>query len=292
MERFTGLWIPLVTPFADGQLDLPAAQSLVDRFAEAGCTGIVVCGTTGESGALSDEEKDVLLSAVLEAAAGRLDVAMGVCGSATRAVCDEVRRWSARPIDALLISAPYYVRPSQEGIALHFEAVARSTDKPIMLYNIPYRTGVNIAVETICQLAANPQFVAIKESGSGNVDQLFDLIARTPLKVLSGEDHMIFLTACLGGHGAIAAAAHVRPELYVRVLRLVESGRVAEARALFAQLTPWIRLLFSEPNPGPIKTALALQGLVRDELRLPMRAATPGCRTQIEAALARVLDLE
>lgn len=291
MERFTGLWIPLITPFRDGRVDLPAVQKLAQSFVQAGCKGLVVCGTTGEPGSLSDEEKRGLLAAVREAAGPEAGLAMGLCGSDTREVAQEARRYSATPIDGFLISAPYYVRPSQEGILMHFQEIARNTDKPIVLYNIPYRTGVNIALDTVRHLAENRQFVAIKESGSGNVDQLFDLIRKTPLKVLSGEDHMIFLTACMGGHGAIAAAAHVRPDLYVRVLDLVQQDCVSEARAIFDQLVPWIRLLFSEPNPGPVKAALAMQGLIQPELRLPMRPPTLACREKLRAGLEAVMAL-
>ena len=291
MERFTGLWIPLITPFRDGRIDLPAVQKLAQSFVQAGCSGLIVCGTTGEPGSLSDDEKHALLLAVREAAGPQAGLAMGLCGSDTREVAQEARRYSSAPIDGLLISAPYYVRPSQEGILMHFQEIARNTDKPIVLYNIPYRTGVNIALDTVQHLAENRQFVAIKESGSGNVDQLFDLIRQTPLKVLSGEDHMIFLTACMGGHGAIAAAAHVRPDLYVKVLDLVRQDRVSEARAIFEQLVPWIRLLFSEPNPGPVKAALAMQGLIQPELRLPMRPPTLACREKLRAGLEAVMAL-
>lgn len=291
MERFTGLWIPLITPFRDGRVDLPAVQKLAQSFVQTGCSGLIVCGTTGEPGSLSDDEKRSLLMAVREAAGPEAGLAMGLCGSDTREVAQEARRYSSAPIDGFLISAPYYVRPSQEGILMHFQEIARNTDKPIVLYNIPYRTGVNIALDTVQHLAENRQFVAIKESGSGNVDQLFDLIRQTPLKVLSGEDHMIFLTACMGGHGAIAAAAHVRPDLYVKVLDLVRQDRVSEARAIFEQLVPWIRLLFSEPNPGPVKAALAMQGLIQPELRLPMRPPTLACREKLRAGLEAVMAL-
>lgn len=291
MERFTGLWIPLITPFRDGRVDLPAVQKLAQSFVQAGCSGLIVCGTTGEPGSLSDDEKRSLQMAVREAAGPEAGLAMGLCGSDTREVAQEARRYSSAPIDGFLISAPYYVRPSQEGILMHFQEIARNTDKPIVLYNIPYRTGVNIALDTVQHLAENRQFVAIKESGSGNVDQLFDLIRQTPLKVLSGEDHMIFLTACMGGHGAIAAAAHVRPDLYVKVLDLVRQDRVSEARAIFEQLVPWIRLLFSEPNPGPVKAALAMQGLIQPELRLPMRPPTLACREKLRAGLEAVMAL-
>ncbi len=288
MELFTGIWLPLITPFRNNRLDTVALEKLTSLAAQAGCRGVVLCGTTGEPATLTDDEKRDVLAAVQAAGQGRLGIVMGISGSDTGAVAEEARAWSGSGIDGLLISAPYYVRPSQEGIRLHFEEVARHTNLPIVLYNIPYRTGVNIELDTARRLAENPQFAAIKESGGGNVDQLFDLITRTPLKVLAGEDHMVFINACLGGHGAIAAAAHLRPDLYVRTFALAAAGRLAEARALFAPLVPLIRALFAEPNPGPVKATLAMQGLIAEELRLPMTPVSPACRERLRGLLQGV----
>lgn len=299
MDRFSGLWIPLVTPFIDNRLDLDAVQSLVESFARAGCAGVVVCGTTGEPNMLSRQEKDQLLRAVLEAAqaAGtrlgtQLGVVMGATGCDTQAVAEEVRHLSHRfgdtPLQFLLVGAPYYVRPSQEGIRQHFLTVAAQTDRPLVLYNIPYRAGVAIELDTLRRLAEHPQFTAIKESGGGHIEATADLLLHTPLAVLSGDDSMILVTACLGGHGAIAAAAHVRPDLFLRVLRHVAHGELQAARELFGQLRPLIQALFSEPNPGPLKAALALQGRLRDGLRLPMTPASAACRARLHPLLEAV----
>lgn len=286
MSLYTGIWIPLVTPFRDGAVDLDALSRLTDIAARAGCRGVVVCGTTGEPATLSEAEKRAVLAAVVEAAAGRLGLMFGLSGAGTDEAAEAARAWSVEGVDALLVTAPYYVRPSQEGIRRHFEVVAAASARPLVLYNIPYRTGVNIALDTVRRLAENPRVVAIKECGSGDVDMLHDLIHQTPLKVLAGEDHMFFLNACMGGHGAIAAAAHVRPDLYVRVLDDVRAGRLAEARATVAALVPLIRALFAEPNPAPVKAALALRGRIRDELRLPMTPMSEAGR----ARLARVME--
>jgi len=288
MQAFTGLWLPLITPFRDNRLDTGALEKLTDMAANAGCRGLVLCGTTGEPATLSDREKRELLAAVQSANAGRLLLVMGLSGIATAEVAREVRLWSETGVDGFLITPPYYVRPSQEGIRLHFEQVARGTPLPIVIYNIPYRTGVNIELDTLRRLAENPQFAAIKESGGGNLDQITGLISHTPLKVLTGEDHLVYINACLGGHGAIAAAAHIRPDLYVRTLALVEQGRLAEARAAFMPLLPLIRALFAEPNPGPVKAALALQGLIKEELRLPMTPVSATCRAQLRMLLEEV----
>jgi 4-hydroxy-tetrahydrodipicolinate synthase len=286
MQGFTGIWIPIVTPFRDGRIDHEAAQRLVGDFARAGCAGIVVCGTTGEAGALSTQEKDDLLRTVREAAGTRLGVVMGLSGCDTAGLVAEARHFEDAPLDGWLVTAPYYVRPSQEGVRRHVEALADASAHPIVLYNIPHRTGVNMALDTVRRLCERPQVVAIKECGSGDVAQLHDLLVHTPLKVLAGEDDMIFVAGCLGAHGAIAAAAHVRPDLYVRMRAAIADGRLDEARALHRRLSPMIRLLFAEPNPGPVKAALAMQGRIADELRLPMTPASASTRAALHAALA------
>jgi len=281
----------MVTPFRDGQLDLEAAQRLALHLQEQGVDGLVVSATTGEAATLSTEEQRRLLAAVLEAVGGRCPVAFGLSGNNTAEMAESVRQWNAVALAGLLISAPNYVRPSQEGIRRHFEAIAAQTSHSIAIYNIPYRTGVNIEVETIQALAANHQFVAIKESGGGNLEQLTRLINDTPLHVLSGEDNCIFITGCLGGHGAISAAAHIRPDLYKRMLHAIQVGDLATARQINHALRPLIKHLFSEPNPAPLKAALAMQGLLRNELRLPMTAVTSICRHKLEMLLAEVMAI-
>ena len=286
--QFEGLWIPMVTPFRNGEVDLPAAARLARHLVDAGVDGLIVCGTTGEPATQSDAEQASLLTCVLDAVGDRCPVVFGLAGYDTVSVAAAARRYSEFAIAGFLVSAPYYVRPSQEGIRQHFEAIAAATDKPILLYNIPYRTGVNIDVATCRALAANPQFVAIKESGNGNMNQLMDLIHDTPLSVLSGEDNLIFTVATLGGQGAISAAAHIRPDLYVAMLDHLRRGEIELAREIHYRLLPLIRLLFSEPNPAPVKAALAIQGLLQDELRLPMLPASEACRAQLREALAKL----
>jgi 4-hydroxy-tetrahydrodipicolinate synthase len=288
MDLFTGLWIPLITPFRSNRIDTAALEKLVEMAAHAGCRGLVVCGTTGEPATLSAKEKREILACVQACNQGRLGIVMGVSGSDTQEVAREARQWSETGIDGLLVSAPYYVRPAQEGIRLHFEAVAQQAGVPIAIYNIPYRTGVNIELDTFKRLAENPRLAAVKESGGGNLGQLFDLITQTPLKILTGEDDLVFVNACLGGHGAIAAAAHVRPDLFVRTLQLAGTGKLVEARNTFAPLVPLIRALFAEPNPGPVKAALALQGLISEELRLPMTPVSSTCRERLRGLLQGV----
>lgn len=287
MTSFRGIWIPLITPFRDGAVDYDAAARLAQHYAGQGIAGLVVCGTTGEAATLSDEEQDLLLATVVDAAGPQCSVAMGLAGNDTAAAVEAARRFDRSKACALLVTVPYYVRPSQAGMLAHFQAVAAATALPIILYNIPYRTGANLEVQTARVLAENPQFAAIKESG-GNLNQLMDLLRDTPLQVLSGEDHLIFTACALGATGAIAAAAHVRPDLFVAMVQHVQAGRREEARALHNRLLPLVRLLFSEPNPGPIKALLSRQGWIRNELRLPMTPASAGCEAQVVEALARL----
>ena len=286
MTRFEGIWLPLITPFRDGAVDLRALQALARRYAGAGLDGLIVCGTTGEPATLDDGEKVAVLDSVLEAAGGRCPVVMGLGGNDTRAAVGALDALRGRALAGLLVVAPYYTRPSQDGIRAHFQAIAQATELPLILYNIPYRTGVNVELATLQALCrACPNVVAIKESG-GNINQLMDLIRDTRLQVLSGEDHLIYTALCLGGAGAIAAAAHVRPELCVAMYRAFRAGRLDEARAISYRLLPLIRLLFAEPNPGPIKAVLALEGLIAEELRLPMTPVSEACRQALREALA------
>lgn len=286
MTDFEGIWVPLVTPFRDGRVDAGAAQALAEKLIAGGVHGLVVCGTTGEAATLDDDEQAMLLAAILEAADSRCPVMMGIAGSDTRAVAHKVASFDRHPLAGFLVSAPSYVRPSQQGIRLHFETVAAATDRPIVIYNIPSRTAVDIELATAAALARNPRFAAIKECSG--IARLTDLVNTTPLKVLCGEDTLLLATLCLGGHGAISAAAHICPELYVRLLQLVRAGRIEQARLLFNALLPLIRMLFSEPNPAPVKAALALQGSLREELRLPMMPMSAQGRARLEVELHRI----
>lgn len=290
MSSFEGIWIPIVTPFRNGSVDLDAAQRLAVDFADSGVHGLVVCGTTGEAAALNEDEQAAMLCAVHEAVGSRCPVVMGIGGSDTRAAVEKAGRYNQYDVAGFLISPPSYVRPSQQGILLHFQAISAATDRPIILYNIPARTGVDIETETIMSLSADPHFVAIKNCG-GNLSQLTDLINTTSLKVLCGDDALLFPTLCLGGHGAISAAAHIRPDLYVDIFDLVRSGKVKQARAVFNAMLPLIRILFSEPNPGPLKAALAMQGRIREELRLPMTPISRTGREKLASVMEQVMTL-
>lgn len=289
MPRFEGLWVPLVTPFYHDTVDIETAQRLATDLVADGVNGIVVCGTTGEAATMDDNEQRTLLQAVKEAVGARCPVAMGIAGNDTRVLTDTIRRFNQHAPAAYLISAPSYVKPSQEGIRLHFEALAANADVPIMLYNIPARTGVNIDTGTLASLNNNPRFVAIKES-SGNVVHMADILTRTTLPLLAGDDALLLRAMGLGAQGAISASAHIRTDLFVRVVRCMQAGQVQEAATVFAGLLPLIHCLFSESNPAPLKAALAMQGRIHNELRLPMTPMSVAGQDKLAAVLDRVMS--
>ena len=183
-----------------------------------------------------------------------------------------------------------YIRPSQQGLILHFQALAEVTERPIILYDIPVRTGVELELSTVLTLAVNPQFVAIKKCG-GHSLQVAELINQTSLNVLSGDDASLFTTLCLGGQGTISAAAHIRPDLFIQVFQLVQGGQIEQARTVFNALLPLIKLLFSEPNPSPVKAALALQGHIQEELWLPMLPMTTEGKNKLRVVLDQVMNI-
>lgn len=284
MTSLHGIWVPLVTPMHHGELDLSRLQRLAERLIDDGAHGLVVCGTTGEAPQLDLAEQSAALAAVLEVARKRCPVLMGIGGSDTFAAASRVLEFDDAELAGYLVSTPAYVRPSQQGLLRHFETIADSTDRPIVLYNVPARTGVQLELATAQRLAERPQFAAIKEAG-GSLRQMTDLLQHTPLAVLCGDDPLLFAALCGGAQGAISASAHLRTDLYVQLFDLVRAQRLDEARALAARLLPMMHLLFSEPNPAPLKAALSMQGLLRDELRLPMVPATTACKSLLAAAL-------
>ena len=295
MSIFSGIWVPLITPFADGEVDHAALRALVRRYADAGIAGLVALGTTGEPAALDDAEQDAVLATILDEAraaahsthgadARALPVLVGVSGNHTASMKERIEQLNALPIAGVLMAAPYYIRPSQAGIVGHFTALADASDKPVVLYDIPYRTGVRLELDTLLTLAAHPRIEAVKDC-AGSLDTTLALIRDGRLQVLTGEDINIFSTLCLGGSGAIAASAHLRPERFVALYRALSAGRLDEGRRIFHELAPLIQALFAEPNPAPVKALLAAQGLIRDELRMPMTRAG-------DALVARLRELE
>ncbi|WP_417219359.1 4-hydroxy-tetrahydrodipicolinate synthase [Achromobacter spanius] len=281
---FQGVWVPLVTPFAGGAVDGGALRRLVRHYAAAGVNGLVVCGSTGEAASLDDAEQLAVLDAVLTEA-GRLPVIMGLAGNHQGHVLQRLSAFGTRPLAGILAPAPYYVRAGQEGAAAYFRCLADASRFPLVLYDIPYRTGTTLDTSTLLSLAAHPNIAAIKDCG-GALDKTLALIADGQMNVLAGEDLQTLSVLCLGGTGMIAAAAHLRPDLFVAMYQAVRGQQLDLARSLFHALAPVIQLAFEEPNPGPLKAQLGRQGLLTEELRLPMPAASAALATRLDAAVA------
>jgi 4-hydroxy-tetrahydrodipicolinate synthase len=282
-----GLWLPLVTPFRRGELDDGSLRRLVRHYAALPVDGLVLAATTGESLTLTPREIERLVFTVRETSKARnLPVCLGLSGSNTAALLDTLAATAAWPIDGYLISAPYYSRPSQRGLDLHFSALADWARHPVMLYNIPYRTGVNLGNEAMLRLAAHRNIAGLKDCCDDR-EQSRDLLRRRgdDFAVLTGEDARYHEALADGADGAILASAHIETEIFAEVWRLHAAGLHDAALARWRSVADLTRLLFAEPSPAPIKHWLKRSGLIDSaEVRLPM--------TEVSAELAARLDLE
>jgi len=280
--EFEGVFVPNVTPFADGEVDEESLRRLVDYLIDGGASGIVPCGTTGESATLSHNEHVRVIEVVVEQVAGRVPVVAGIGTNDTRETISLIDR-----VQGYLVVCPYYNRPSQDGIVKHFQAVSGATSRSILVYNIPMRTGRNIDVGTVVKLSQIPNIVGIKDA-SGDINQSMSILASTGdgFSMLSGEDHLLFSICCLGGHGGIMASAHVLPGEFLALNDAAREGNLDEARRLHYHLLPLVRVMFKEPNPSPAKAAMKLLGIIdSDELRLPLMAVSAACREDIAGVL-------
>lgn len=283
---FSGLWIPLITPFTGEGVDHLTLTHLVKHYVAAGISGFVACGSTGEAAALDKAEHLAVLDTVL-AAAGSLPVVMGLSGYHMGHTLAWVRELAQHPIAGLLVPPPHYIRPAQAGVLQWFSTLADASDKPIIIYDIPARTGAPIALETLLTLADHPNISAIKDCG-GDASKTQALIFDGRLQVLVGEDAQIFHTLSLGGAGAITASAHFCTPQFAQTIDLLRHGELQQARAVWQPLVEVVSAVFAEPNPAVIKAALAQQGFIRDGLRLPMVAASAGATQRLLGAIERV----
>jgi 4-hydroxy-tetrahydrodipicolinate synthase len=283
-----GLWLPLVTPFRNGELDEASLRRLVRHYAALPVDGLILAATTGEGLTLTSEETERLVLAVRDEAARvrGFPICLGLSGSNTSALLERLARTAAWPIDGYLISCPYYSRPSQQGLELHFSALADRAVHPVMLYNIPYRTGVNLGNEAMLRLADHPNIFGLKDCCADR-NQSLDLLRRRPqnFAVLTGEDGQYQEALTDGADGAILASAHIETETFAEIRRLVAAGERDAALGRWQSVAELTRLLFAEPSPAPIKHWLWRTGLIESaELRLPM--------TEVSAGLAARLDQE
>jgi 4-hydroxy-tetrahydrodipicolinate synthase len=280
---FSGVWIPIVTPFREGRVDHAALAALVKRLAADGVAGFVVCATTGEAPLLCDEERVAVLGTIKAATARPL--VMGASATTADEVLRRIDAATRHAPTAFMVTPPPYIRPSQAALRTFFTTVADASPAPLVVYDIPARTGVRLELDTLLALAAHPNIVALKDCG-GRVDQTEALIADGRLQVLCGNDNEWFSTRCLGGAGAIAATAHVRTDLFVAFDQALARGDLAAGRALWRQLKPLAAGVFDEPSPGPVKALLAAQGECVNELRAPMTTASPELVERLLALVA------
>jgi 4-hydroxy-tetrahydrodipicolinate synthase len=288
-HRLRGLWLPLVTPLCDGELDETSLRRLVRHYATASVDGLILAATSGEGMTLSSAELERLVTVVraeLDDMHGRTPICLGLSGAATRKLEDMLDETADWPIDGYLIASPYYSRPSQRGLLQHFTALADHASWPIVLYNIPYRTSVNLANDTLLALAEHPNIVGMKDCCADRA-QTIDLLRRRPagFRVLTGEDTQYYDALTDGADGAILLSAHIDTKTFAKVQTHLAADNRDAAAACWQSVSELTRLLFAEPSPAPAKYWLARTGLIASaEVRLPM--------VEVSAELAHRLDCE
>ena len=290
MKTFKGSGVALVTPFqTDGSIDLAALKALVTMQIKGGTDFLVVQGTTGESPTLGQEEKRLVLDTVLEVNTGQLPVVYGVGGNNTFAL-EPLLKNVPSGVDGILSVSPYYNKPIQKGIVAHFKQVASFTDLPIILYNVPGRTGSNMSIETTLELAELPNVVAVKEA-SGNMEQIMDIIRqRKPgFGVLSGDDNLTMPLIAAGADGVISVVANAFPERFSQMVHASMSGNLALAKQAHYDLFSVTKMFFEEGNPGGVKVALATRSIMQETMRMPLYPVSEGLRSRIQAETARIL---
>jgi 4-hydroxy-tetrahydrodipicolinate synthase len=285
---FRGTFTALVTPLRNGVIDAPAFEKLIEGQIAAGITGVVAVGTTGESPTLSHDEREQVIGLVVEIAKGRCQVLAGTGSYSTSEAIAATVAAEKMGVDGALIVAPYYNKPSQEGLFRHFRAITQASGLPIMLYNIPGRCGVDINAVTVERLANEcSNIVSIKEA-SGSVERVSDLRGRMPdeFTILSGDDGLTLPFMAAGAVGVVSVASNLLPTEVCALVRLFEIGDVKGAQQMHQRLSGIFKDLFIEPNPVPVKTALAWRGLMSNEVRLPLCEMTPANEKRLRETLS------
>jgi 4-hydroxy-tetrahydrodipicolinate synthase len=286
--KFEGSYCALVTPFdSEGRFDEDAYRSLIRRQIAGGTAGLVPCGSTGEAATLMHEEFRRAIEIACAESRGDVPVMAGIGTNATWKAVEGAREAESLGADALLVLAPYYNKPTQEGLYQHFRAVARETRLPVMLYNIPGRTAVNVAPATIARLAKDcPNILAVKEA-AGSLDQVSEILTLAPkgFSVMSGDDSLTIPMMSVGARGVVSVVANVAPRQTAALVAAFLEGDVKKAAALHLKLFPLIKALFVETNPIPVKAALELLGLCRAEPRLPLTPLSADARPRLRKAL-------
>lgn len=291
MKELTGTGVAMVTPFSvDGSINFGHLEKLTDHLVEGGVEYLVVLGTTGESVTLTKQEKEDVLDCIVSANAGRLPVVLGVGGNNTSAVCTQLKNLDKTGLTAILSVSPAYNKPTQEGIYAHYEAISDCSPLPIILYNVPSRTGSNMSAETTLRLAHDfENIVAIKEA-SGSLDQCMRIIKDKPtdFMVISGDDNFSLPLIASGGDGVISVVANALPRQYSELIRASLAGDFETARNYQYQLFEIVNLLFAEGNPGGVKCALQALGICEENMRLPLVPVSDKLRQQLIQAVRSV----
>ncbi len=287
MTRLQGCGTALITPFTEpGQVDLPALRALVDWQIGEGIDFLVACGSTGEAQTLNDSERERVVAAVVEVAAGRVPVMAGATSNDTARAVEETKRMCRVGVDYILSATPYYNKPSQEGLCRHFMAVADAASKPVCLYNVPSRTSVNLQPAIALDLARHENVMGIKEA-SGDLKQVMTILRERPerFSVLSGDDWLTLPVVSAGGDGLISVASNEVPAAMTALVHLLLSGDLQNARSWHYRLLPLMDANFLETNPAPVKAALHLMGRIQNVLRLPLLPAGEGTRSTLRTVL-------
>ncbi len=273
---FEGIYVAIPTPFKGGEIDKGALKEHVNFLIENGVDGIVPCGTTGESATLSYKEHEEVIALTIEEAKGKVKVVAGTGSNSTKEAVELTKFAYRAGADGALLITPYYNKPNQEGLYLHFKTVAEAVPIPIILYNVPSRTGVNMLPETVARLSEIENIVAIKEAtGSTSVATEIINLTEEKIEVLSGDDLTFFPLLAVGAKGVISVTANIVPEKMVKMYRAFKEGRWEEASEIHRELYNLSKVLFIDTNPIPVKTALSMMGRMEKEFRLPLCPTTP-----------------
>lgn len=272
-SKLKGMGVALITPFKDDEsIDFDALSRIVEYQIKNGTDYLVVCGTTAETPTLTEQEKEDIKNFVVSVNRGRLPIVLGVGGNNTKAIVEKVQNTDFTGIDAILSVTPYYNKPSQEGLYQHYAAIAKASKLPVILYNVPGRTGVNMTAQTTLRLACEFKNICAVKEASGNFNQIDDIIKNKPadFMVISGDDGITFPLITLGAVGVISVIGNAFPKEFSRMVRLALQGDYNNARKIHHRFTELIELLFVEGNPAGVKSMLALMGFIQNKLRLPL----------------------
>lgn len=284
---FRGSLVALITPFVNGKLDEQKLKELVRFHIENGTHGLVPCGTTGESATLSTQEHERVVEIVVNEAKKKIPVIAGTGSNSTAEAVELTMHAKKAGADAALLISPYYNKPTQQGLYLHFKKIADEVDIPIILYNIQSRTAVNIEPETIGRLARDcKNIIGVKEA-SGNLSQMLEIKALCPVEfiLISGDDALTLPILSIGGKGVISVVANIVPKDVANLVKEFENGNLAQAQGLQRKLLPLIKAMFIETNPGPVKTAMKIMGRLNGEIRLPLCGMMPENEAKLKKAL-------